>query len=397
MSRVGRVRLLATGVSGVLLVVSALVVAFTMGPSDEPAPAAAVPTCPSGASIQRTPGACARPTSGPVDSLRSVAERRGIRLGAAVDTTVLVSDSKYRAILSREFSSLTPENAMKWGVVEAQRGQVHRTGADRLAQFARQNKQEVFGHTLVWHRQLPSWLTSGDLSASELNTLLHKRITEEVTHFRDVTWAWDVVNEVLDEDGDLRRSMWWEELGPDYIADAFRWARAADPDAKLFINDYNIEGINRKSNGLYRLVRDLLDAGVPIDGVGFQAHWRTNQPPQSFVKNLRRFTDLGLDVAITELDVRVKLPASGTDLVKQADIYGQATKACLAVPRCVALTIWSFTDSYSWVPGFHPGYGSAGIFDGGLAPKPAYSEVLRALIAGAAVRPRPTGVGPSGG
>jgi endo-1,4-beta-xylanase len=126
-------------------------------------------------------------------------------------------------------------------------------------------------------------------------------------------------------------------------------------------------------------VRNLLAAGVPIDGIGFQTHWRVTPLPESFAENLRRFTELGLEVAITELDVRIRLPATAERLAAQAETYGQAVRACLEVPGCVAVTLWGFTDGYSWAPRYHPGSGAATVFDAGYAPKPAYGAVAEAL------------------
>jgi endo-1,4-beta-xylanase len=158
--------------------------------------------------------------------LRDLAERPLI--GTAVNTDLLGSDATYTAILDREFNSVTPENAMKWESVEAQRGVLDFSAADRLVAHARAHHQIVRGHTLVWHSQLPAWLTSGTFTNDELEAILHKHITDEVSHFRGRIYAWDVVNEAFNEDCTLRDTIWLRQLGPSYIAKAFRWAHQAD-------------------------------------------------------------------------------------------------------------------------------------------------------------------------
>ncbi len=185
--------------------------------------------------------------------LRDLAQRPLI--GTAVNTDLLDSDPTYTAILDREFNSVTPENAMKWESVEAQRGVLDFSAADRLVAHARAHHQIVRGHTLVWHSQLPAWLTSGTFTNDELEAILHKHITDEVSHFRGRIYAWDVVNEAFNEDGTLRDTIWLRQLGPAYIAKAFRWAHQADPHAKLYYNDYNLEAIGPRATRRLRSSR----------------------------------------------------------------------------------------------------------------------------------------------
>lgn len=315
-------------------------------------------------------------------TLRSLARSRGIRVGSAASISALDDDARYAEVLRREFSSITPEDAMKWRNVEPVRGTYNWSQADRLVEFAQRNRQQVYGHALVWHSSLPDWLSQDTLTTAEAETLLGRHITDEVTRYKGKIWAWDVVNEPLDADGNLRNSVWLRTLGPDYVAKALRWARAADPVARLFINDYGIEGINAKSDALYRLVRKLRASGVPIDGVGFQTHWNTDPLPADFAKNLRRFADLGIEVAITEADVRIVRPASAESLAAQAAVYRQAAEACLSVPRCVSFTVWGFSDKYSWVPSAQPGTGEACLFSVDYRAKPAYDAVAEAFRRG---------------
>jgi endo-1,4-beta-xylanase len=236
----------------------------------------------------------------------------------------------------------------------------------------------------VWHNQLPAWLNAAapGMTSDELRETLRQHILTEAGHFRGQLYAWDVVNEAVNDDaaGSLRDTIWLQKLGPGYIADALRWAHQADPHAKLYLNDYNIEWIGPKSDAYYNLARQLLADGVPLDGIGIQAHLGIQFGfPDTLAENIKRFTDLGLEVAITELDVRMILPADETKLATQADYYRRVVSACLTQRRCVGVTVWGFTDKYSWVPGFFTGQGAACLFDEEFNKKPAYFAVLDEL------------------
>lgn len=319
-------------------------------------------------------------TPAAADPLRVHAAARGVYIGDAVDNGEL-NDNTYRPLIGTEFNALTPANAMKWDSTEPSRGQFNYAPGDQIVTLARSNNQIVRGHTLVWHNQTPSWVQN--LSATDLRTALQNHISNVVTHFRGDLYAWDVVNEPLNEDGTLRNSFWYQKLGSSYIADAFRAARAADPTVKLYINDYNTDGLGAKSDGMYSLVQSLLAQGVPIDGVGFQAHLATQYGfPNQMQQNLQRFANLGLDVAVTELDVRMQLPPDATKLATQATYYRNVVNACLAVSRCVGVTTWGYTDKYSWVPSTFPGEGAALLVDENFQVKPAYTAVHDALAAG---------------
>jgi GH35 family endo-1,4-beta-xylanase len=313
-------------------------------------------------------------------SLRHLAaEVRGLRVGSAVSVSALTADATYRQILGRQFSSVTPENEMKWGPLEPQRGVFDFGPADTLVHFAEEHGQLVRGHNLVWHSQLPDWLTQGSFTNAELAAILRQHIATEAGHWRGRIWQWDVVNEPLNEDGTLRSDIWLNALGPGYIADALRWTHAADPRARLFLNDFNIEGLGPKSDGMYDLVKGLLAQGVPIGGVGFESHLTLGGVPPTFEANLRRFAALGIQVSITELDVRMRLPATAGKLAQQAADYAQVLGACLAVRRCTDFTVWEYTDKYSWIPGFFTGQGAADIYDENLVPKPAYRSLVDTL------------------
>lgn len=315
--------------------------------------------------------------------LRTLAAARGRKFGTAASEGPLAEEQGYQDKAQYEFNSLTPENAMKWSKVEPTKGAYDWSGADAIVDFATKQakyKQVVRGHTLVWHKSIPDWVTTGGYTKSQLRTILKNHIQTMVKRYAGRVGTWDLVNEAIgDSGGKLRNGFWLKKLGSGYIADAFRWAHAADPNAELYINDYNAEADNTKSDALYALVKKLKADGVPIDGVGFQAHVTINNELPGFAANLKRFADLGVDVAITELDVRMPLPATSQKLATQADIYGKATSACLSVSRCVSINVWGFTDAHSWVPGSMDGWGAADLLDKRLQAKPAYTKVQRTL------------------
>ncbi|MDI6100577.1 endo-1,4-beta-xylanase [Actinoplanes sp. NEAU-A12] len=320
---------------------------------------------------------------GDTSSLRAAARGSGVRIGTAVDMSTLADDAPYRAAVAREFDTVTAENEMKWQVVEPERGRYDWAAADRLVDFARANGQAVRGHTLVWHNQNPSWLTEDAFTPAELRRILRDHIHTEVRHFKGRIWHWDVVNEAINEDGTLRDSIWLRALGPGYIADAFRWAHEADPKAKLYLNDYNNEGVNAKSDAYYALVKRLRAEGVPVHGYGMQGHLAVQYGfPDTVAENVRRFDVLGVQTAFTEVDVRMILPADPVKVQAQAQGFSSLLQACLLARHCVSYTLWGFTDRYSWVPGWFDGEGSATPFDEELRPKPAYQALRNTFLLG---------------
>jgi endo-1,4-beta-xylanase len=314
------------------------------------------------------------------DTLRAAARGAGIRIGTAVDMSALDSDARYRDLVGAEFSTVTAENVMKWESLEPTRG-VHNYGpADQLVQFTREHNQKLRGHVLVWHNQNPAWLTAGNFSPAELRQILREHITDTVTHFKGKVWHWDVVNEIFNDDGTWRDTIWYRNLGPGFVADAFRWAHRADPAAKLFLNDYNNEGLSPKSDAYYTLVKQLKAQGVPVQGYGVQGHLATQYGvPQTTLENLRRFEKLGLDTAFTEVDVRIPLPADNAEIQAQAQGFTTLLQACLLARRCVSYTLWGFTDRYNWVPGVFDGEGEATPLTADYERKPAYRSIRDTL------------------
>jgi len=314
-------------------------------------------------------------------TLRALAAARGLRIGAAVNVQALRDDADYRAVLAAEFNAVTAENAMKFAPFQPERGIFRFDDADELVSFAEAHGMTVRGHTLAWHETLPSWLTEADHTPGELLDILHTHIQTVVDHFRGRVFAWDVVNEAVAEDGSYRDTFWHRHAGPRFVDLAFQWAREADPDARLFYNDFQGEGSGHRAKTIYRFVKRLRARGVPIDGVGLQMHLRADRPPnrRHIVRAVKRFASLGLETHITELDVRVPVPADWLVLDRQASVYGDVFSAATASPGCTNVVLWGFTDRYSWIPHRFEDWGAALPFDDSYRPKPAYAAIATEL------------------
>ncbi|MFI5567319.1 endo-1,4-beta-xylanase [Streptomyces sp. NPDC051740] len=300
-------------------------------------------------------------------TLGAAAAQSGRYFGTAIASGKL-GDSAYTSIASREFNSVTAENEMKIDATEPQRGQFNFTAADRVYNWAVQNGKQVRGHTLAWHSQQPGWMQS--LSGSALRQAMIDHINGVMAHYKGKIAQWDVVNEAFaDGSSGARRDSNLQRTGNDWIEVAFRAARAADPSAKLCYNDYNVENWTwAKTQAMYNMVRDFKSRGVPIDCVGFQSHFNSGSPYNSnFRTTLQNFAALGVDVAVTELDIQ---GASSTT-------YANVVNDCLAVSRCLGVTVWGVRDSDSWRSGDTPL-----LFNNDGSKKPAYTAVLNALNGG---------------
>jgi endo-1,4-beta-xylanase len=309
-------------------------------------------------------------------TLRALAEAHGKYFGTEM-TGSMPSNQTISNLAGTQFDMVTPGNEMKWDTTEPSNGSYNFGPGDGIVNWAKPFNMRVRGHNLVWHSQLPSWVTS--LPLNQVQGAMEAHITTEATHNKGEVYSWDVVNEPFNEDGTLRQDVFYNAMGSGYIADAIRTAHNADPNAKLYLNDYNIEGENAKSNGMYSLAQSLLAQGVPLNGIGFESHFIVGQVPSDMQANMQRFANLGLDVAVTELDDRVQLPATSAELQQQATDYSNVVKDCLNVSRCVGVSQWGVGDADSWIPGTFPGYGAATMYDNNYQPKPAYYAVVTAL------------------
>lgn len=281
-------------------------------------------------------------------SLRKLAAGAGVEVGACA-TLDAVRDDRCAELLATEFDRLALENDLKWGPIRPDPETFDFGPGDKLVAFAERHDLAVTGHALVWHIDNPTWLEQRDWQPDELAGELRSYVGRVTARYAGGIDTWDVVNEAVDDDGKLRESLWLEALGEGYVGDAFRWA-AANTDADLYYNEYGLPYNEAKRERVYRLLRDLLDRGVPVDGVGIQLHCVGVHPsPEEIRETIRSFRDLGLDVRVTELDVAYRRDERPEDLpAAQATYYRQTVEACLDA-GVEGITIWGVTDDRSWI------------------------------------------------
>lgn len=283
--------------------------------------------------------------------------------GAIADTGTL-QDTQNTAVIQANFGQLTHENSLKWESVEPEEGVFNFDGPDQLMTFAEENNIMVRGHTLVWHSQLPAWV-EGIQDAETLTQAMQNHISEVMGRYKGQIFAWDVVNEIFEEDGSFRDSVFFNLLGEDFVSLAFNMAREADPDAKLFINDFNLDSADSaKTQAMASNVGKWLSEGVPIDGIGSQTHLSPGLSA-GVPGALQALAASGVEqVAVTELDI-AQAPAED---------YLEVMNACLDLESCVGITVWGVSDKDSWRQGEDPL-----LFDGEFQPKPAYDALVEAL------------------
>ena len=302
-----------------------------------------------------------------------------IPIGSEMAWKHVADEPEYKRLFEDEADTITAGHDLQWLYVHPERGTYDFEGADRVVEFAEAHGKLVRGHPLVWDHpwMMPSWFNETEWTRAELIEVLREHITTLVGRYRGRIDEWDVVNEPIAGDGTLRENVWLKTIGPEYIELAFRFAHAADPEAKLYVNDYDVEVENAKSSGLHRLVAELRGRGVPVHGVGFQAHFTNGRAPTApeIAANLERFADLGVELQISEMDVVDEEPDSPERRGLQAAAYRDAAAACRDVPACMRLTTWELSDRYSWLGAERRPLP----FDADLRPKPAW-EALEQIL-----------------
>jgi len=290
------------------------------------------------------------------DSLRSLADKlksqgREIYIGCAVPSNFSSADQN---IVKTEFNIVTCENNMKIGTISPSKGQFNYSGGDSLVNFAKQNNLLVHGHAFVWHKYNPGWVDG-------TKSMMESYINSVATHFKGNIYVWDVVNEAFQRTGEYRinaigsngqdgASIFGQKQTKQYIEDAFKAASKVDQKVKLIYNDYDIDSIDAKFNGVYAMVKDFKSRNIPIHGVGFQMHLGSNYTEamaKSFGDKMQKLADLGIESYITEMDVGCS-SNSQAGLEQQAKTYGWVMKECLAQPMCRAVQVWGIRDSQSW-------------------------------------------------
>lgn len=302
---------------------------------------------------------------------------------------------------THDFGEATPANTMKFFATEPEQNVFNFTGGQEFLDIAKATNKYVRCHNLIWMSQLPDWVTSGNWTNATLSAVLQNHAYTLVSHFGDQCYSWDVVNEAFSDSpaGAYQSNIWHDTIGPEYVPMAFAAAQKAVEDnnlnVKLYYNDYNIESPGNKSTAAQNLVKELKGRGIQIDGVGLESHFIAGETPSQAAQteNMQAFTALGVDVVVTELDVRVALPPTAASEAQQVADYYSTVAACVAVKGCVGITVWDFVDTYSWVPSTFAGQGYADLFlqPGGfnhpLVKKAAYDGCLEALTGAAESSP----------
>lgn len=289
------------------------------------------------------------PNSADTTGLGALAVKAGLKyFGTAIDNVVL-NNTRYTSIAfnASEFNQVTASNGQKWIHIEPIRNVFNYTLGDQIVVPSIAAGQMRRCHTFLWHSQLPDWLNNGNWTRSELLGVLENHIKNEAEYYSGDCYAWDVVNEAFNDDGSFRNTIWLRVLGKSYIEETFQLARKyTSPGTKLYYNDYGIERVNNKSIAVQALMKDFLARGVPIDGVGLQAHFTVGRAPtyDDVRASQALYSSLGLETALTELDVRIALPANGTTERIQGEVYANATRACVDEEKCVGVTVWDFWD-----------------------------------------------------
>lgn len=317
-------------------------------------------------------------------------------IGAAITPQHADLNTKHGQALIKHFSSVTAENVMKPDALQRNKGVYTWEGADKIVQFAKANDIQVRGHVLTWHSQTPNWMfydQSGALLSKEVAlNQLEEHITTVMSRYQGDVYAWDVVNEALfdwDPNGEIiyrEDSPWYKIFGESYIDSAFVFARRADPNAKLFYNDYN-SIFSWKRHKIYNLVKRLKDNNIPINGIGVQGHWFVGTSEEDIRTSLDLYRGLGVELQITELDLPVYLsneePGSTvyteTFSARQKEAYKMIFQIFLDYSDIITnVTFWGIGDDASWLD--KPGRKAFPfLLDEELKPKPAYFEVQKLL------------------
>jgi endo-1,4-beta-xylanase len=314
-----------------------------------------------------------------------------IKIGCAVDPTLLKNNALYKGVVLKEYNSVTAENVMKWGSLHQSQTTFNFTDADYIADFCATNGKRLFGHNLLWHAYNPTWLEnfSGDSTAFE--NLMKTHIQTVVGRYKGKAVAWDVVNEAFDDSGNLRvsESIWAKKLGKDYIARAFKYAAEADPSAVLFYNDYGQEYSSNKLQSILAMVKDFKTRGIPIHGLGLQMHISISSNDNGILGAISEYAATGLKIHISELDINVtngvKNPSlTFTDALAETQKQKYKTvakyyKQIVPAAQQFGITTWNVGDADSWLRSVIQKNEYPLLFDENYAKKPAYTGFVEGL------------------
>lgn len=344
-------------------------------------------------------------------SLKALAP--GLNIGVAVpaggNASSIINSPESKTVIQQYFNQLSAENIMKQSYLQPQEGVFFYNDSDELVQYAKDNSLRVHGHVLVWHSQIADWMENFVGEKADWITMMENHVTQVASHFEeagddDTVTSWDVVNEAFLDNGEYRgakttnqdddASVWYENIGEEFIPLAFSAARAADPDAELYYNDFNLIWNNDKLDAVINMVNNMQANGVPIDGVGFQSHITLNSPDISTIRaQFQKVVDIRpkVKLKITELDVRMNndnntdytiLTAARADDQKQ--YYHDIIEAYLDIvpeDQRGGITVWGIVDGDSWLQNFPaPTIEWPLLFNDDFTPKPALQGFADALI-----------------
>lgn len=315
-------------------------------------------------------------------------KKRNLYLGAAVMPKFLEKYPQYKDTLSTEFNMVASENCEKWSTIHSGLNEYNFEEADKLINFASENKMAYRGHVLVYSRKMPDWFNNLK-SKVEMEKQLEEHIKTVAGRHKGKIYAWDVINEEFDFDGNHQQSPLYKMLGDSYIEKSFRWAHEADPEAKLFINEFGIDEMNSRSDLTYKMVEELLAKGIPVHGIGFQMHralgtddWFPSIPNMESVrKNFERYEKLGLEIHITEMDIPIQKGNGMYEerLIEQAKAYKDILEVALSVNAFKALVVWGVTDKINWIDYISGNQDAPLLFDREYKRKPAYYSLMEAF------------------
>jgi endo-1,4-beta-xylanase len=330
-------------------------------------------------------------TALPSPAIKDLAKKKGLELGNYAALKRL-GEQPYADILTSQFNFLTIDGEPNWqfndGMLRPTATTFDFSRIDKVMDFAKQHNMPVQMHHLVWGEQkwLPEWLTQGKYNKEQLLDLIHQHIQTVAGHYKGQVREWTVVNEAFTRAQHLvgLNDWWGDHIGQDYIDQSFQWARQADPNAKLLMNDFDDEIANSVSDAMYTKIKQMKQDGVPIDGIGMQMHLDGNKPPdkQAVIDNMRRFGALGIGVYVTELDVTMN-DFSGTQQekeVRQAVVYHDMLRACIESGVCKSFALLGITDKETWYNELCCPASDPLPFDDNYQAKPAFWALREALL-----------------
>jgi len=316
-----------------------------------------------------------------------LASQSDFPIGAAIDHILIQTDSSYREIAITQFNRITPENILKPNYIHPQENQFNFSEVDQLINYCRNNNLSIHGHTLVWHQQNPDWLNSFQGTRDDWDRLLKTHIQSIVRYYRPNILSWDVVNEAFNEDGTLRNNIWFQHLGSAYIEKAFVYAKEANPEAKLFYNEYGLESNPTKLKAVIQYFNSLRNRGIQIDGIGLQMHVSTAYSEISMIENaIQTISNNHYLLHLSELDISLnplskEYTLTQDDLNDQADLMYKIMRAYKNIPSELqfGITFWGISDQYSWIRSYYNRIDYPLLFDENYQPKPIYCKLKQSL------------------